>query len=254
MIDYEYTQVNRLDEPHRYMYTKFEGNDFLKSYFKNRRNNIERFLANCNSVENAELNSELILAAITQLEKFLDEVSSRTGEDWQSLFNWQGIKLDTKVQANSKIFKKMMDDFGALNIDNVVNTRELLNSVLSCLLTGVHGDKTKEWLDRLVQRFEVSKKLYESYPPGFRKGSGSTKIVSLYWLFSISLCLYYITTGSIKYLSTQLKISDLLCSLPENQLTGQISSQGMLMLLLTEIQCIKLLTRNIKGEEELAFK
>lgn len=254
MIDYEYTQVNRLDEPHRYMYTKFEGKNFLNSYFKNRRNNIERFQANCNSVENAELNSELILNAITQLENFLAEVSSRTGEDWQSLISWEGNKHNNKVQANLKIFKKMMDDFTALNIDEVVNTQELLNGLLACQLTGVHEVKTKEWLDRLVQRFEVSKKLYESYPPGFRKGSGSTKIVSLYWLFGLSLCLYYITTGSIKYLSTQLKISDLLCSLPDAQLTDQISSQGMLMLLVTEIQFIKLLTRNIIGEEELAFK
>lgn len=254
MIDYEYTQVNRLDEPHRYMYTKFEGNDFLSSYFKNRRNNIERFQANCTSVENAELNSELILAAITQLEIFLDEVSSKTGEDWQSLINWEGHKLNTKVQVNSKTLQKMIDDFTALNIDDVVNTRKLLNGLLACQLTGDQEVKTKEWLDRLVQRFEVSKKLYELYPPGFRKGSGSIKIVSLYWLFGLSLCLYYISTGSIKYLSTQLKISDLLCSLPDDQLTGQVSSQGMLMLLLTEIQCIKLLTRNINGEQELAFK
>jgi len=248
MIDYEYTQVNRLDEPHSYMYTKFEGHDFLNSYFDNRKINIERFQTIASNDGNTEVDSELIFKLMRHFETFFNEASVKAEDDWLLLFNWKNNRINAEFKTDSKILENMISVFTALNIEDVVKTEDLLNGLLANQLTGVQEVNTKEWLDRLVQRFEVSKKLYELYPPGFRKGSGSTKIVRLYWLFGLSLCLYYVATGSVKYLSTQLKISDLLCSLPEKQLIGQVSTQGLSMLLLAEIQSIKLLTLNIKGD------
>ena len=70
------------------------------------------------------------------------------------------------------------------------------------------------WLDRLIQRFEVSKKLYTRYQPGFRKGQGESGQVDLYRQLGLVLCLRYHATGQLRYLSTLLKLTDLLCSLP----------------------------------------
>jgi hypothetical protein len=249
MIDYEYTMVNRLDEPHQYMYTKFEGHDFLNSYFDNRKNKIERFQEIANNAQCSNIDSELILKIITHLEKFIHDVSLKSDNNSQLLTtSLKDNRIGDEIKADSNALQKIKDIFTTFHLDKIVNTEELLNGLLVCQLAGVQEVKTKEWLDRLVQRFEVSKKLYESYLPGFRKGNGSSKTVYLYWLFSLSLCLFYISTGSIKYLSTQLKISDLLCSLSENHFHEQVSSKGMSLLLLTEIKCVKLLTQNISGD------
>ena len=43
MIDYEYTAINRLITPHKYMYTIYQGSEFLDIYFKNRLANLKRF-------------------------------------------------------------------------------------------------------------------------------------------------------------------------------------------------------------------
>ena len=105
---------------------------------------------------------------------------------------------------------------------------------------------TKEWLDYLVQRFEVTKKIYKIYLPGFRKGNGETDIIRLYWLFSLSLTLYYAKTKNIKYLSTLLKINDLLCSLG-SYFIRKVPIQGLELVLLIEVDSIKSLARSIKG-------
>ncbi len=39
---------------------------------------------------------------------------------------------------------------------------------------------TKEWLDRLVQRFEVTKKIYETYLVGFSKKAEAVQIWCAY--------------------------------------------------------------------------
>jgi hypothetical protein len=249
MIDYEYTKANRLDEPHHYMYTKFKGYEFLKSYFGNRKIKIERFQEIANNAQYSNIDSELISKIITHLEKFIHDASVKTDDNSRLLpASLKDNRIGDELKADLKTLQKIKNIFTTFHLDKIVNTEELLNGLLVCQLTGVQEVKTKEWLDRLVQRFEVSKKLYESYLPGFRKGNGSSKTVYLYWLFSLSLCLFYISTGSIKYLSTQLKISDLLCSLSENHFHEQVSSKGMSLLLLTEIKCVKLLTRNINGD------
>ena len=36
-VDYEYTSENRLIHPHNYMYSEFEGEDFIKKHIRNRK-------------------------------------------------------------------------------------------------------------------------------------------------------------------------------------------------------------------------
>ena len=39
---YEYTEINRVDHPHNYMYSEFGGEDFILAYLDNRKKAIEK--------------------------------------------------------------------------------------------------------------------------------------------------------------------------------------------------------------------
>ena len=41
MIDYKYTAVNRLNTPETYMYSEYQGVEFLESYFESRLVNLK---------------------------------------------------------------------------------------------------------------------------------------------------------------------------------------------------------------------
>jgi hypothetical protein len=69
-----------------------------------------------------------------------------------------------------------------------------------------------DWLDRLVQRFEVTKKLYHSYQPGFRKGVGIYNDLSLYVAFSYLLTMCCLSSQHLKTINTLLKVNDTLVS------------------------------------------
>ena len=99
----------------------------------------------------------------------------------------------------------------------------------------------------LVQRFEVTKKIYKNYHINFRKGEGESDVVQLYWLFALSLTLYFCATKKIKYINTLLKVSDLLCSLDDKLLSQSIPPQGLSLILLVELLSVKYLSKNIDG-------
>ena len=103
----------------------------------------------------------------------------------------------------------------------------------------------KYWLDKLIQRFEVTKKIFEIYPKNFGKGKGKSSTVYLYWVFSLSLILHYDFTANVKYLNTAMKVVDLLCSLDEIQLVDNIPPESLTCIVLLELNGIKLLAENI---------
>ena len=96
----------------------------------------------------------------------------------------------------------------------------------SILIYEKNSDEYNEalvWVDRLLQRFEVNKKLRMEYLPGFRKGLGKDDDIRLYQCFSLILSLSYLQQGGLQYLSTLLKLNDLLLSLPKEILVGNDS-------------------------------
>ena len=64
-------------------------------------------------------------------------------------------------------------------------------------------------------------------------------------MFALSLTLFYDSTKNIKYLSTLLKITDLLCSLDVDELLHKIPIKGLLSILVIELLSIKLLAKKI---------
>lgn len=237
---YQYTQSNRLDEPHSYMYTPFEGEALLFS-FKTARISFIKKLSATQTISQAT-DTDFGNYAVPFLEKSFDSISSVAGEKFRqiSLFNSKELE-ESDSSINADIVEGLNRQLATIDITKSVSTIDLLQSLITAQSTGMADTRIKEWIDRLVQRFEVTKKLYEIYQPGFRKGQGSNRSIQLYWLFALVLSLYYASSCQIKYLSTLLKVCDLLCSLPEDLLMGHISSNLMRAILATEVVSIELL-------------
>jgi hypothetical protein len=249
MISYEYTKVNRLENPHKYMYTPYLSSDFVNAYFCDRLKNVRRFqLKGKKSYNNIDL--YLYAAVKNKFDSLLNQESFELIDDlWQHFTNGDHFTiLETKQFF---LLNNEIENLSYFDTKNNVDTEALLSSlVYSQLSYDDNNELIQQWLDRLVQRFEVTKKLYVNYPVNSRKGRGEMGRVRLYWLFLLSLTLNYVSTNNIKYLSTLLKVSDILCSLDDDILVGELPFQGLLLVLLVELLSIKVLLGNI---EEVDF-
>jgi len=235
MNSYEYTEVNRLEEPHKYMYTSYLGIKFVSSYFSDRLKHLKRFQENYKAMDNQSADSYLYMGVKNILDSLMQKEASELGNKYVL----KGISLSNKhIKIKDLLFFNIKDD---------IDTELLLSSLLYVQINHKKDELVKEWLDHLVQRFEVTKKLYIRYPEGFRKGEGVADNIRLYWLFSLSLSLYYANTQSIKYLNTLLKVSDLLCSLESDVLVGKIPLQGLSMIIQVEMFYVRSISDRIKG-------
>lgn len=212
-VTYEYTTLDRLKTPHSYMYTPYLGKNFLQAYVDNRSKNIRRFTSK-KSNSNVKKIDEYFNSKITLI------------------LEGNEVSLSNTINVN-------VENFSSLIKKTEISTSKLLESLLHMQLSNGIGKDIKSWLDFLVQRFEVTKKIYENYHlNGFRSGKGDNEIVRLYWLFSLLLTLVYSETKNIKYLSTLLKVNDLLCSLNDND-HANLPIGGYELVLLKEVQSIK---------------
>ena len=89
------------------------------------------------------------------------------------------------------------------------------------LLDAMEGAPDGQWTARLIQRFEVTKRLYESYDGALRKGRGAAGNLAIYARFAAILG-DGIVAGTrppgggagidLVYLNALLKLNDLICS------------------------------------------
>jgi hypothetical protein len=239
-MSYLYTQVNRLEEPHKYMYTAFQGQSLLQAFHTSRADTLKQLIAmNFDSVidDKTHYEGRCILSIVSSFEHNSETLLDSFSD------NVQRISASEQKNSPDAEFEARADSLEQLSVQATVSTLELLKTLIAAQLVNRYSELTKLWLDRLVQRFEVTKKLYETYPAGFRKGEGSTHIVKLYWLFSLLLSLYLKDKLEFKYLSTLLKVNDLLCSLPDELHAKSISSEIMTVILINEMLNIKQLTQ-----------
>jgi hypothetical protein len=181
------------------MYSEFKGKDFLNDYFQNR---------------------------ITLLQALVRGKEDKLSALDQNIFNEANKILLKNKNLVSKIPDNLLPpsmlEVSTLNKTDLpqsfpnthkIETKKLLDGLLYAYIQRVN--LTEEiWLSRLIQRFEVTKKLKEYYLPGFRKSDGSYSEIQLYQLFSIILAIAHSQSGHLQYLSTLLKVNDLILSLP----------------------------------------
>lgn len=234
---YPYSQTNRLEEPHKYMYTGFQGTPLLEAYISNRIASADCFVSAASGGE--KLDQILMDKALQVLESKFKAISVLAGKKYLEIVGCRDVYK--KITSETSGLNDLAIDLSRFTTTESVMSLELLHALIVAQLSNQQSPDTKGWLDRLVQRFEVTKKIYESYPSGFRKGEGGNDSVRLYWLFALALCLFYVETDEIKYLSTLLKVCDLLCSLPESTLQECIPSCGLNVILAAEVVSIQLL-------------
>jgi hypothetical protein len=240
-MTYPYTSQNRLVEPHAYMYTAFQGVSFLRDYLSDRDFAIRRY-ASRQSV-GARADSALAVRAFHVLEQRLDVLGLGTGRELRGIME-KSIGRDalhTGAEVDSPWLGAALD---STTTADRVTTQELLLGLISAQLTDTQSKSAGAWLDRLVQRFEVTKKIYDAYQPGFRKGEGSHYSLRLYSLFALALCLFYAQTRDLRYLNSLLKTCDLLCSLDEVALHGELPGPAVILVLAAESVYVRALARN----------
>ena len=239
MIDYKYTAVNRLNTPETYMYSEYQGVEFLESYFESRLVNLKNLKNIKKKNYENKIYSFLNSKASTILKIFLDK--EFPDEPLKSKVDYTEV-----IKIDNSYIKDEIKVLSFFKINEEINSENLMVSLINNQINRTNESAVKFWLDLLVQRFEVTKKIYNNYTADFRKGNGKNDIVQIYWLFALSLTLFFCETKEIKYINTLLKVSDLLCSLDEKSLNQGIQSNNFSLILLVELLSIKLLSKNIE--------
>jgi hypothetical protein len=70
----------------------------------------------------------------------------------------------------------------------------------------------KTYLDNIIKKFEVRKKIYEQYDNQMQESSSNYNNITNYVLLSINCLIAYEKSQNLRYLNTSLKINDLLIS------------------------------------------
>lgn len=244
-MKYIYNNHNLLSDSESYMYTKFGGKDFIKSYFINRKS----YLRNCEKklIEPCST-TEIVCKAIFVLNQQFAADSLDQLSEIHLFFNKDDYRLIESSLHKKHIYdtRSYVSNSECKNIS--VNTLTLLYDLFNSIIFDLNNKLNKKLLDQLVQRFEVTKKLYEKYDADFKNGRGGYSLIEIYWIFGIVLCVYYSKTYRIKYLNTIIKVIDLVTSLPSEELKKAIPKYGLVLLLNTEILFVKLLLKRKKIE------
>lgn len=211
-MNYEYSAENRLEHPHKYMYAPFGGNAFLGAYTADRH---ERSAALPEDSEAQD--QDRVLQALRD-----------------PAFSGLGVSLSADTPA-AAVSTGDAPPLALFSPDTTIETGPLLEALFATLLDRREAASRTIWLARLTQRFEVSKKLYQRYLPGFRKGDGPNDDVRLYALFSLTLALAWQIQPHLQYLSTMLKLNDLLLSLPPERLAKAFPANGVRLGVATEL-------------------
>lgn len=214
-MKYPYSSDNRLEAPISYTYAEFGGGEFLAAYVHDRRQATARIgqtLRDLPADEMAQLLRRELVSTASEPNGACDGAAT----------------------------------LGTLQIERAIDTAQLLSCLLAAQLAETREPAATPWLDRLVQRFEVTKKLYAGYQPGFRKGEGDAGRVALYLTLALVLCLRYHADGQLRYLSTLLKLTDLLCSLPVASYASENLATRLGLLISAEVAAVRALA-SLKG-------
>jgi hypothetical protein len=189
-MSYAYSAQDRLDDPSNYMYSPFGGVDFLRAYRQSRLDFLQR------QVDRAAISQDAPLEAFA------------LARWWQPVRSQLGLPEEAAYVSSTAAWTARKDQ-DAFHIDDDVETLALLG----CLLTqDFDSSYLSAWVARIIQRFEVTKKLYACYPSGFRKGSGASDDLLLYRLFALLLVVRMVEKPHLVCLNALLKVNDLLIS------------------------------------------
>jgi len=126
-------------------------------------------------------------------------------------FNLENTKNDINEIKNFKdiSFEEEVKNWKD-NEKNNINTEKLLKFLFIKILK--KSKKEEILLNEVIKKFEIKKKIFESYNLEFRENTKKYSNLKNYILLSI-ICLFkYKKTKNLKFLNTSLKLNDLISS------------------------------------------
>lgn len=228
-MKYPYTESNRLQEPHAYMYSPYGREAFLQGYIADR---IERLLLLSGSTGKDCSKAEARAYAV--LHTLLGPEGEFPISRLAVLISTPDVPAEFVGQV---VFPEIFPNVEPVNTASMLDA--LMNSFLDCSSESSDEGVALQWLNCLLQRFEVSKKLRTSYLPGFRKGWGSDDDLSLYLQFALVLALAYAHRKELQYLSTLLKVNDLLLSLSTEALATHSVGYALVLAIAVELHAVR---------------
>ncbi len=186
---YQYAAENRLENRHHYRYTPFEGPDFLRAYFEQREN------------WKNDARSPNKKSAISQ--KIVDHIVGQLlgGETEKSIWKEHQYQiLPAQPGEVEFVTRDLMLDLWFLQTN-----------------TPQESDTFKRWLEAMIQKFEISKRLHQQYGVDLKPIIIQYTDPANYALLAALAIRYYFRSSNPKYLNVTLKLLDLLSSLPIEQ-------------------------------------
>lgn len=119
---------------------------------------------------------------------------------------------DNIITYNSiqEYLEKNRQNYSA-NMENTIISVMFLRDLLKEIINNNINDK-KGYLDILLKKYEVTKKIFNEYDENFKAISNDYSNIESYCLLSICCSLYYKKSNNLKYINTSIKINDMLCS------------------------------------------
>jgi len=111
----------------------------------------------------------------------------------------------------SRIENKKVKDVSMIKLEENIFLEELLLSIIQKIRLGKVCD-IKDLLNLIVQRFEVSKRIYSHYKKDLKQGYGDYESIDRYINVGLILIYTYHLQSNLQYLSTVLKLNDLILS------------------------------------------
>ena len=191
-VAYPYASKDLLKNRYHYMYTPFEGPSFLQAYLAQRRTLCTMLRNADNPSATLQSNAEYIL---------VNELCDLLQNDAR-----------TQKQVGSENWTLRV--LPALPGEVQFTTRDVLLDLLyQYQASDYSGLQFQAWIETLVKRFEVSKRLHMSYSKELRPTEKNSGHGDDYAFLSLLLVCLYRDGSSLKYLNTTLKLVDLIGAL-----------------------------------------
>ncbi len=211
MTKYKYNKRDLFIQKENYMFSNYEGPDFIRLYLNNRKKLKNDIIVKFTDKTFLEFYFTTILNILVK-NKIINQ---------KQLSEIYYLLPEIKKNGKNKIIKNNIQ----IKNEKKIKTEDLILE----LLNNFQLKKNKKIFEILIKKFEVSKKLAIYYDQNFKKISNFSKNKNLYILFTFLVAIYYKKSSDIRYLNTMLKLNDLNTSVFTNQTSKNVAKIFLLI-------------------------
>lgn len=150
------------------------------------------------------------------------------------------------INTRKKDSENFLQTFEEIKLPQIENNRKNIltyESLIEIFADILNEKEFKEKLNQFVRKFEITKKIHESYSDDLKKSIGSFNDLKNYLLLSLCNLFAYEKNLNLKYLNTALKINDVICSQNNLFQNKEELNQILVFVLQKELQYVKKLSR-----------